>query len=98
MRVGPDDDLVLDRSVVMVWVFEDEDDPYALEVLQALRSFNAVVPPLWMWEVTNVLSVGVGRKRITEERAQGFLQELILLEIKPVPFRQLVELPTLFML
>lgn len=84
MKAGLDPSLVLDSSVTMVWVFEDEDDTYALSVLDAMKSHIAVVPSLYFWEVTNVLTVAVRKGRLTEEAARAFMDDLSVMEFEVV--------------
>ena len=55
----------LDCSVTMGWCFESEADSYTRAVLSALPRGPAVVPPLWLTEVANVLLVAERRRRIT---------------------------------
>lgn len=65
---------VLDNSLTMAWYFEDEATPFADEVLDGLTlDSEAVVPPLWALEVTNILLVGERRGRTTTMEEQEFL-------------------------
>lgn len=49
---------VLDASVAVSWCFEDQQTAFSEAVLGALRRDAApVVPPLWMYEVVNVLAL-----------------------------------------
>ena len=50
----------------MAWCFEDEARPETDKLLNRVRDEGAVVPGLWFWEVANVLSVAVRRRRISE--------------------------------
>lgn len=63
---------VLDASVALAWVFEDEDSPYAEFVIGALARQRAVVPIIWPFEVLNALVAAVRRGRIEEARATPF--------------------------
>ena len=67
---------VLDASVALAWVFEDEDSPYAEFVIGALARQRAVVPIIWPFEVLNALVAAVRRGRIEEARATPFLSVL----------------------
>ena len=60
---------VLDTSVTMAWLFEDEATRTTEAILDRLKSEEALVPTLWTYEVGNVLLMAERRKRITE--AQG---------------------------
>ncbi len=46
---------VLDTSVTLTWCFEDQQTPYTLDVLKALKTEQALVPPIWRLEVINGL-------------------------------------------
>lgn len=70
------DEFVLDNSVVMVWGFEDEADPYAETLLDSMPTARAHVPNLWPLEVANVLLVGERRRRITAADTARFLSLL----------------------
>lgn len=72
---------VLDSSITMAWVFEDEFTPFAQHVRAQLRSGEAIVPAIWRSEVANVLLMGERRKRLQEAKAVEFLQ---LLEELPI--------------
>ena len=64
---------VLDCSVAMAWVFDDEDDPYAASVRDRLDTDVAVVPSIWPLEVGNALIVAERRKRVSRAEALRFL-------------------------
>lgn len=72
---------VLDRSVTMGWVFEDEADTYGDAVFQSLREAEALVPALWRLEVANALLVAVRRNRLPEAKAVPALDLLNSLRI-----------------
>lgn len=63
---------VLDSSVAMAWCFEDESTSYTEKLLAALMSSVAIVPAIWVLEVTNVLLMAEKRKRITSYQANAF--------------------------
>ncbi|MGA2655139.1 MAG: type II toxin-antitoxin system VapC family toxin [Gammaproteobacteria bacterium] len=68
---------VLDCSVTMAWLFSDEMNSYSESILNTLQKNNsALVPGLWVWEVSNVLLVGQRRSRITRAQASGFWEIL----------------------
>jgi len=72
---------VLDCSVAVAWFFEDEADPYAEAIEQAMASAAAFVPALWSLEVGNALLIGERRNRTTEARVTKFLALLSSLPI-----------------
>jgi predicted nucleic acid-binding protein len=67
---------VLDASIAISWVFEDESSPYAEEIIEALKSQRALVPQVWPLEVDNAILVAVRRRRIQEADAFRFLTVL----------------------
>ena len=64
---------ILDASMAMAWLFEDEATPGSEAVLDRLAEEAALVPPLWPYEVGNVLVAAERRKRITEAQSRQFL-------------------------
>ena len=66
----------LDCSMTMAWCFEDEATPYSESVLEALAEGEAVVPPIWSLEVTNVLVVGERKKRLLPAQSLRFVELL----------------------
>jgi hypothetical protein len=72
---------VLDGSVTLTWCFEDETDPYADAVEDALVASAAVVPSLWRLEVANGLLMGERRRRINEAKVSALLAALQALPI-----------------
>jgi predicted nucleic acid-binding protein len=64
---------VLDGSVTLVWGFTDEDDAYAIAMLDKMPDLQAYVPGLWSLEVANALLVGERRGRTTPAAAAHFL-------------------------
>jgi len=75
-------DYVLDCSMTMAWLFEDESTKKSEQLLTRLsESETALVPASWTWEVSNVLLVAQRRKRITRAQATGFLEMLKVLPI-----------------
>ncbi len=86
---------VLDSSVTLSWVFEDEtirgeaanssSGSSPDSVLTRLLGDEAVVPTLWPLEVANALLVGQRRGRLTHSEIQRFLQLLAALPIEIDP-------------
>ena len=77
--------LVLDASVALSWCFEDEGGEYALQVLDALRTEEAVVPTLWMLEVSNGLLVAERRGRTDSATVTKFTRLLLSLPLAVAP-------------
>lgn len=76
--------LVLDSSVALGWVFEDERDTYSESVLRHLADGTAVVPLLWHSEMGNILSQAVRRGRIDLAAATLALEHAADLRIETV--------------
>lgn len=73
--------LVVDCSVTMGWCFESEADRYTDAVLHTLAEGEAIVPPLWLLEVANVLLVAERRRRIDRPASARFMRLLAALPI-----------------
>lgn len=63
---------VLDCSVTMAWLFDDEDDAYAASVRDRLETHVAVVPSIWPLEVGNALLAAERRGRISRAESLRF--------------------------
>lgn len=72
---------VLDASVTLSWCFEDEGGDYAIEVLEALRSSEAIVASLWPLEVANGLAVAERRGRLDAAASARFMELVLALPI-----------------
>jgi predicted nucleic acid-binding protein len=73
--------LVIDASVALAWVFEDEKSSVADEVLRRVVAEGAYAPSLWRLEIANVLWTSVRRKRCDESYATRSLDHLERLQI-----------------
>jgi predicted nucleic acid-binding protein len=69
-------DFVIDNSVVMAWLFEDECDAYSEAILDQMMQWRAWVPVIWPLEVANVLLVAERRQRIRHRDSAQFLHYL----------------------
>jgi predicted nucleic acid-binding protein len=67
---------VLDCSVTLAWLFDDEDDPQAAAVRDRLDADMALVPAIWPLEVANALVVAERRERVSRAEALRFLEVL----------------------
>lgn len=74
-------DFVLDCSVAMAWCFEDEVAEYSEKVFDSLAKLRAIVPPLWLLEVSNVLLLAQRKKRISKIQLVEFKDTLSQLPI-----------------
>jgi predicted nucleic acid-binding protein len=77
--------LVVDSSVSLAWVHEDERHPVTDAILDLVVEDGAVVPSLWHLEVANGLQMSVRRRRISVEGRNRALAHLISLDIEVDP-------------
>ena len=68
--------LVVDASVVVAWLFDDEDEPRADRVLGQLVEDGALVPQLWHLETRNSLLTAERRGRLSAEEVKERLDAL----------------------
>ncbi|HET9097216.1 MAG TPA: type II toxin-antitoxin system VapC family toxin [Candidatus Baltobacteraceae bacterium] len=73
--------VVLDSSMVISWLIDDERDMVAKAAAAAVVSNGAVVPALWRWEVQNALLAAERRKRIDPAGIEAALTQLAALPI-----------------
>lgn len=74
--------LVLDASMTIAWLFDDERTEAAHEVMRQVVAEGAIVPSLWRLEVANVLRNAVRRGRCNEAYVDRSLARLARLAIK----------------
>lgn len=74
--------VVIDASVTIAWLFDDENDAAAKEVARSVGDKGAVVPGLWHLEVANVLRNGERRGRCEPDFVDASLARLLLLPIE----------------
>lgn len=67
---------VLDASVSAVWALADESSPVAEIAYSLLKNEIALVPPLWWYEVRNLLIVNERRQRMTVADSTHYLELL----------------------
>lgn len=67
---------VVDCSVAMTWLFNDEATPKTAALLNRLSTETALVPAWWFIEVTNVLAIAERKRRITHAQSDAFLADL----------------------
>ena len=66
---------VLDCSVAAAWCFADEKNSYVDTVLESFcEGYEALVPPLWVLEVVNVLALAERRKRLLPAETEHFFE------------------------
>ena len=59
--------IVLDASITLAWLFEDEHTDQVLATISHVYLGGASVPPLWRYEVANGLQMATRRQRITPD-------------------------------
>ena len=59
--------IVLDASMTLAWLFEDEQTDQVLATINHVYMGGASVPPLWRYEVANGLQMAIRRQRITPD-------------------------------
>ena len=59
--------IVLDASLTLAWLFEDEQTDQVLATINHVYMGGASVPPLWRYEVANGLQMAIRRQRITPD-------------------------------
>jgi predicted nucleic acid-binding protein len=67
---------VLDASVAAAWALSDEQSDLADAMLTRTSLYGAVVPPIWWYEIRNILIIAERRKRISAQDADEFLFRL----------------------
>jgi predicted nucleic acid-binding protein len=74
--------LVLDSSVALAWVYDDEGTPATDHVLGLVVQLGAWVPSIWHLEVANVLQQGVRRQRMDSVHRDAAITQLANLNIR----------------
>jgi len=73
---------VVDCSVAMAWLFQDEGTPKTKALLNRLATETALVPAWWFIEITNVLAMAERKGRITPPQSDAFIADLSKLGIE----------------
>ena len=90
--------MIVDASLALGWYLKDEADrAYNLDLLASLKQHEAVVPFLWMYEVSNGLVMAHRRKRVSLEDVAEIMASLksLPIVIDPPNFQSTLDLPTL---
>jgi len=74
--------IVADASVVLAWLFEEDQTPKALAVLRLIEHDVLLVPPLWWSELENGVVMGERRDRKTVTESAAFLKLVRVLPIQ----------------
>jgi predicted nucleic acid-binding protein len=73
--------LVLDSSVTLAWIYGDETTETVRQIFHTVAEDGAVVPSLWRLEVANSLTMAVRKRRIALDFRAAALADLALLDI-----------------
>lgn len=73
--------LVVDSSIALAWLYDDEDVPRADDVVERLVEDGAFVPQLWHLEIRNSLLVAERRGRISWGEVA---ERLVALRVLPI--------------
>ncbi len=70
--------IVIDASVFVAAIIEDELDIFSQKIYDLIvaEGSNAIIPPIFYYETSNVFIQILRRKRITEEKLSAYLQIL----------------------
>ncbi len=74
--------LVVDASVVIAWLFDDDEQPRSDRVLKRLEEAGAFVPQLWHLETRNSLLTAERRGRLSASEVNERLDALKVLPIQ----------------
>ena len=67
---------VVDCSIAMAWLFQDEARPKTAALLNRLTTETALVPSWWFIEITNVLAIAERKGRATPGQSDAFIADL----------------------
>jgi predicted nucleic acid-binding protein len=73
--------IVIDASITIAWLFEDEADDAAIAVAEAVAEHGALAPSLWHYEVGNVLLAAERRGRCSSDFVMSSLGRLGMLAV-----------------
>ena len=73
---------ILDCSVYMSWCLNEDTIKASSKILNSITKKGIIVSSLWVYEVTNTLTVSVRRKKLTVADARGLINDIQLLPIE----------------
>lgn len=73
---------VIDCSVAMAWLFQDEATPRTSALLKRLATETAIVPAWWFIEIANVLAMAERKGRISPPQSDAFARNISALRIE----------------
>jgi predicted nucleic acid-binding protein len=73
---------VVDCSIAMTWLFNDEATPVTAALLERLVAETALVPAWWFIEIANVIAMAERKGRISAAQSSAFIADLNLLDVE----------------
>ena len=73
---------VIDASIALAYVFQDERSPFVARAMESLLNEQAFAPAIWPLEVVNGLLVAERRKRITSQQCDALRLEFGMLPVE----------------
>jgi len=73
---------ILDCSVYISWCLREETIKESSKVLKSIIKNEIIVPSLWAYEVTNVLTISVRRYKLTVAETHSLINDIKLLPIE----------------
>lgn len=73
---------VLDASLTLAWVFDEEETKRSREVLRQVLEHVVIVPSIWPLEVANAVLIGTRSGRFTDDEALLFAESLAGLDVE----------------
>ena len=78
---------VLDASVTLAWCFDDEANPYTEALLNWCAAGTEVyVSPVWSLEIANILVQTQRKGRVTKDRVERFVAEILRFTVRVESF------------
>jgi len=74
--------IVIDASIALSWLFQDELDDLARDSAQRVVQETALVPPIFPAEFSNALTVAVRRRRVREADLHSAVDRITQLPIR----------------
>jgi len=76
--------IVIDNSVAVTWVMDDERNPHSEQLLAEIRSgaMQPITLPLFWYEFRNMLISNVRRRRIGADKPPSLVREIRALQIE----------------
>lgn len=73
--------VALDGSAAVAWLMADERSDAVEALFDQVAESGAVVPSLWRYEVANVMTIAVRRKRLSAQARAEAIEDLLALAI-----------------